>query len=62
MLLVIAIAFAVWLFYYLQRFIVYDKDFNVNNTLKSLPADMGKKATGAPGIAFHDNFVALAKA
>ena len=26
MLLVIAIAFAVWLFYYLQRFIVYDKD------------------------------------
>ncbi|MBE6085346.1 MAG: twin-arginine translocation signal domain-containing protein [Selenomonas ruminantium] len=39
-----------------------DKDFNVNNTLKSLPADMGKKATGAPGIAFHDNFVALAKA
>lgn len=38
-----------------------DKDFNVNNTLKSIPADMGKKATGAPGIAFHDNFVALAK-
>ncbi len=26
MLLVVAIAFAVWLFYYLQRFIVYDKD------------------------------------
>ena len=26
MLLVIAIAFTVWLFYYLQRFIVYDKD------------------------------------
>lgn len=39
-----------------------DQKFNVNNTLKSLPADMGKKATGAPGIAFHDNFVALTKA
>lgn len=39
-----------------------DMAFNVNNTLKSIPADMGKKATGAPGIAFHDNFVTLAKA
>lgn len=36
-----------------------DKNFNVNYTVKAIPADMGKKATGAPGIAFHDNFVAL---
>lgn len=38
------------------------KDFNVNDTLKAIPADMGKRATGMPGIAFHDNFVAIEKA
>ena len=37
------------------------KKFNVNYTVKAVPADMGKKATGMPGIAFHDNFVAIAK-
>ncbi|NLI91026.1 MAG: molybdopterin-dependent oxidoreductase [Peptococcaceae bacterium] len=38
-----------------------DKNFNVNYTVKALPADMGKKATGMPGMAFHDNFVNIAK-
>lgn len=38
-----------------------NKNFNVNYTVKAIPADMGKKATGAPGIAFHDNFVAIQK-
>lgn len=37
------------------------KNFNVNYTVKAIPADMGKKATGSPGIAFHDNFVAIKK-
>lgn len=37
------------------------KNFNINYTVKAIPADMGKKATGAPGIAFHDNFVAIQK-
>ncbi|SMC44831.1 molybdopterin-dependent oxidoreductase [Sporomusa malonica] len=37
------------------------KKFNVNYTVKAIPADMGKKATGSPGIAFHDNFVAIQK-
>lgn len=37
------------------------KDFNVNYTVKAIPADMGKKATGMPGIAFHDNFVNIEK-
>ncbi|OEH86888.1 DMSO reductase [Desulfuribacillus stibiiarsenatis] len=39
-----------------------DKDFNVNFTTKAIPADMGAKATGMPGIAFHDNFVNITKA
>lgn len=38
-----------------------DKDFNINYTVKALPADMGEKATGMPGIAFHDNFVNIQK-
>lgn len=38
-----------------------DKRFNINDTLKAIPADMGSKATGQPGIAFHDNFVAIQK-
>lgn len=36
--------------------------FNVNYTVKAIPADMGKLATGMDGIAFHDNFVAIEKA
>jgi len=35
----------------------WKSDFNVNNTVKPIPADMGKRNTGNPGIAFHDNFV-----
>ena len=38
-----------------------DLPFNINATLRAIPADMGKKATGAPGVAFHDNFVAVTK-
>lgn len=38
------------------------ENFNVNYTVKAIPSDMGKKATGMPGIAFHDNFVNIAKA
>lgn len=38
-----------------------DNPFNINATLSATPADMGSKATGKPGIAFHDNFVALQK-
>lgn len=38
-----------------------DKNFNVNYTVKAIPADMGAKATGMPGIAFHDNFVNIEK-
>lgn len=38
-----------------------DKNFNINYTVKALPADMGSKATGMPGIAFHDNFVNIEK-
>lgn len=38
-----------------------DKNFNVNFTVKAIPADMGAKATGMPGIAFHDNFVNIEK-
>lgn len=37
-------------------------DFNLNNTVKAIPADMGKQATGNNGIAFHDNFVMIQKA
>ncbi|MBF1687479.1 MAG: molybdopterin-dependent oxidoreductase [Selenomonas sp.] len=39
-----------------------DTPFNINTTLHAIPSDMGKKATGSPGLAFHDNFVALVKA
>lgn len=39
-----------------------DRDFNINHTVKAIPADMGSKATGMPGIAFHDNFVNVEKA
>jgi anaerobic selenocysteine-containing dehydrogenase len=38
-----------------------DQNFNVNYTVKAIPTDMGKKATGMPGIAFHDNFVNIEK-
>jgi hypothetical protein len=38
-----------------------DRKININTTLKAIPSDMGKKATGMPGIAFHDNFVAIKK-
>ncbi|MFZ5627019.1 MAG: molybdopterin-containing oxidoreductase family protein [Bacillota bacterium] len=38
-----------------------DKNFNINYTLKAIPSDMGQKATGMPGLAFHDNFVNLEK-
>ena len=36
-------------------------DYNVNYTVKAIPADMGAKATGMPGISFHDNFVTITK-
>ncbi len=36
-------------------------DFNINNTVKAIPADMGANATGMPGISFHDNFVEIKK-
>lgn len=39
-----------------------DQDFNVNFTVKAIPADMGTYQTGMPGIAFHDNFVNIEKA
>ncbi|MEM5817418.1 MAG: molybdopterin dinucleotide binding domain-containing protein, partial [Desulfitobacterium hafniense] len=39
-----------------------DSPFNVNYTVKAIPADIGKLATGMDGIAFHDNFVAIEKA
>lgn len=39
-----------------------NKNFNVNYTVKAIPADMGAKATRMPGIAFHDNFVNIEKA
>lgn len=38
-----------------------NRNYNVNYTVKAIPADMGKKATGMPGIAFHDNFVNIEK-
>lgn len=38
-----------------------DKNFNVNYTLKAISSDMGQKATGAPGLAWHDNFVNIEK-
>lgn len=37
-------------------------DYNVNFTVKAIPADMGSFQTGMPGIAFHDNFVQIEKA
>ncbi len=38
-----------------------NNDFNINRTVKATPADMGAKATGMPGISFHDNFVKIEK-
>lgn len=38
-----------------------DQNFNVNYTVKAIPSDMGKKATGMTGLAFHDNFVNIVK-
>lgn len=40
---------------------IKDLDFNINHTVKAISADMGRKATGMPGIAFHDNFVNIQK-
>lgn len=37
------------------------QNYNVNYTVKAIPADMGAKVTGMPGIAFHDNFVNIEK-
>lgn len=39
-----------------------DSPFNVNYLVKAVPADMGAYATGMPGLAFHDAFVAVEKA
>jgi anaerobic selenocysteine-containing dehydrogenase len=39
----------------------WKSDFCLNNTVKAIPADMGKRNTGNPGIAFHDNFVNIEK-
>lgn len=40
----------------------YNKsNYNVNYTVKAIPSDMGKQATGNNGLAFHDNFVDLQK-
>ena len=39
----------------------WKSDFNVNNTVKAIPADMGKAKTGNPGLSFHDNFVTIKK-
>jgi anaerobic selenocysteine-containing dehydrogenase len=35
--------------------------FCLNNTVKAIPADMGKAKTGNPGLSFHDNFVNIQK-
>ncbi len=32
-------------------------DYDLNYTLSATPTDMGAKATGSPGLAFHDNWV-----
>lgn len=40
----------------------WKSDFCLNNTVKAIPADMGKAKTGNPGISFHDNFVNIQKA
>ncbi len=39
----------------------WKSDFSVNNTVKAIPADMGKNKTGNPGLSFHDNFVNIQK-
>lgn len=39
----------------------WKSNFCLNNTVKAIPADMGKRNTGNPGIAFHDNFVNIEK-
>ncbi|KLU59299.1 dimethyl sulfoxide reductase DmsA precursor [Peptococcaceae bacterium CEB3] len=36
-------------------------NYDVNYTVKAIPSDMGKQATGNNGLAFHDNFVSLQK-
>ncbi|MBZ4687043.1 MAG: Trimethylamine-N-oxide reductase (cytochrome c) [Clostridiales bacterium] len=38
-----------------------NRNYNVNYTVKAIPADMGEKATGMPGISFHDNFVNITR-
>lgn len=39
-----------------------NSNYNVNYTVKAIPSDMGKQATGNNGLAFHDNFVMIQKA
>ncbi|MDP4160709.1 MAG: molybdopterin-dependent oxidoreductase [Bacillota bacterium] len=39
-----------------------NSNYNVNYTVKAIPSDMGKQATGNNGLAFHDNFVMIKKA
>jgi anaerobic selenocysteine-containing dehydrogenase len=36
-------------------------NYALNYTLTAMPTDMGAKATGSPGLAFHDNWVNVAK-
>ncbi|MDQ7094061.1 molybdopterin-dependent oxidoreductase [Desulfosporosinus sp. PR] len=38
-----------------------NSNYNVNYTVKAIPSDMGKQATGNDGLAFHDNFVMIQK-
>jgi len=40
----------------------WKSNFCLNNTVKAIPADMGKNKTGNPGLSFHDNFVNIQKA
>ncbi len=37
-------------------------DFNVNDLVEAIPADMGAFANGQEGISFHDTFVSISKA
>ncbi len=39
-----------------------DNDFNVNDLVEAIPADMGAYAMGQDGISFHDTFVDITKA
>ncbi len=39
-----------------------NNDFNVNDVVEAIPADMGAYAMGQDGISFHDTFVSITKA